>query len=127
MINYIKKWLGFSKDNNNLSDTNTENQIIISCDQTGMVKVKITISNLDANAAVDFGKTLFLINEGFYVQFILDILEEMKNSDANHAEFVEQIIATWSGCVVNIESLEKDADNQPIVSPTLFDKGLKQQ
>lgn len=126
MINYIKKLFDYSHSKDiKTAPPASENQIIISCDQNGLVKVKITISHVGTNAAKDFGKMLFLMNEGFYVQSILDIIKEIKESGSDTNEFIEQMISSWSECVVSIESMEKDEDNQPIISPTLFDKGSK--
>jgi hypothetical protein len=126
---YIKNLLGYSKQTNNKDyvNPNTDNQLIMSCDQDGIVKVKITINHVGKNASINFGNMLFLMNEGYYVQSICDIFQEIKDSNTDHTKFIEDITNTWAMCVLQIEKLEAEEENSPIVSPTFFDKGSKHQ
>jgi hypothetical protein len=124
---YIKNLLGYSKQTKQKEHISSENQLIISCDEDGLVKVKIAINHVGKQASTNFGNMLFLMNEGYYVQSILDIFEEIKDSNTDHAKFIEDITNTWSMCMLQIQKLEEEEENNPIVSPTFFDKGSKNQ
>jgi hypothetical protein len=119
--------LGYSKQTKQKEHISSENQLIISCDEDGLVKVKIAINHVGKQASTNFGNMLFLMNEGYYVQSILDIFEEIKDSNTDHAKFIEDITNTWSMCMLQIQKLEEEEENNPIVSPTFFDKGSKNQ
>jgi hypothetical protein len=126
---YIKNWLGYSKQTNDKDyvNHNTDNQLILSCDQDGIIKVKTIINHVGKDASINFGNMLFLMNEGYYVQSIFDIFQEIKDSNTDQTKFIEDITNTWAMCVLQIEKLEAEEENSPIVPPTFFDKGSKHQ
>lgn len=128
MFNYIKKYFATKPDQKISEPSNldsNENIITISCDSSGVSKVKIIVNNNSIESAKQFGEMLFLLNEGFYTQSFLDILNEIVESDKNYTIFVSSIIDKWSNKVTEIENIENSLSNKPIVPPTFFYKSAK--
>ena len=69
---------------------------------------------------------LFLLNEGCYIQSILDIFDEMAKTDTGSAKFIQPIISQWSTRVLELENNQIDLSQKPIISPTYFYKSAKQ-
>jgi hypothetical protein len=114
---YTKKEDSIPKDPNNL--------LIISVDNYGQIRVKITINNTDNNAGKKFGEMLFLLNEGYCTQSILDIFDDIVESEASYGKFLRDVIDRWSSKITESEKLETDQSDKPIISPTFFYKGSK--
>ncbi|NBT07536.1 MAG: hypothetical protein EBS98_01920 [Chitinophagia bacterium] len=63
---------------------------------------------------------LFLLNEGYYVQLILDVLLKISKQDVNNNIFVQNVISNWSSRISdNLSSNDNDSD-EPIIKPTHF-------
>ena len=128
MFNYIKKYFS-TKQEQKVEEPKPvpieDNLLIISCDSHGTTKIKITVNNKSFESAKHFGEMLFLLNEGFYVQTILDVLNEIIKTEPAYATFIQSIINKWSTKVIEIEDVEEDLLNQPVISPTFFYKSAK--
>lgn len=119
MINYIKKLL-FNKKSN-ISNTNIS-AIIFQIDNSNEeTKIKIELENLSTDAAQKFGSLLFLINEGYYVKPILDILSEMSKESMEKAIFTQYTMSEWSSKVAT----NNNTDDDPIIKPTQFNTNHK--
>jgi len=128
MFNYITKYFSI-KPQPKVEETKPtpieDNLLIIACDPHGTNKVRITINNKSLESAKEFGEMLFLLNEGLYIQPILDVLNEIVKTEPSYATFTQSVINKWSNKVIEIEDVEEDLLNQPVVSPTFFYKSSK--
>jgi hypothetical protein len=102
-----------------------ENILSLSCKTGENTKVKIHLNITSNEAAKQFGEMLFLLNEGYYVQSILDIFTDISKTDDKYAKFIHGIISSWSERVLEMEHHEKNSLDTPIISPTYFDKSAK--
>lgn len=128
MFNYIKKYFSTKQEQKAEEPKPTpveDNLLVISCDSHGTSKVKITVNNKSFESAKQFGELLFLLNEGFYVQPILDVLNDIIKTEPAYATFIQSILNRWSTKVTEIEDVEEDLLNQPVISPTFFYKSAK--
>lgn len=126
MLKYLQSWF---KPQKKITESNQplENVLMITCGSNIKDnKVKIYFNITSTEAAKQFGEMLFLLNEGYYVQSILDIFKEISSADENYAKFIQKVISNWSEKVLELENHEDDLLNNPIVSPTYFYKSAKQ-
>lgn len=92
------------------------NYLIFELDENNQSHVSLSISNNDTESAKQLGIMLFLLNEGYYVQLILDVLLKIAKQDINN-KFIQDVISNWSSRLNdNIVS----NDNEPIIKPTQF-------
>lgn len=127
MFNFIKNLMFVKKTK--LLETNLaqpDNILTLSCGAGGSCKIKININNHSPEASTQFGEMLFLLNEGCYIQSILDIFDEMAKTDTGSAKFIQPIISQWSTRVLELENNQIDLSQKPIISPTYFYKSAKQ-
>lgn len=118
MINYISKF--FNKQSNNITaKENINNGILFEIDQNEKTDVIFQIGNMDANAASQFGFFLFLLNEGYYVQTMTDILLGMAKEGGEKAAFSQNAISMWSKKILESEKYNAE-NNDPIIKPTQF-------
>lgn len=90
-----------------------QNSISFDLDANGKVYFDINVLDESKEAAEKLGIMLFMINEGYYVQHILNSLDIiMKNPSSEN--FAKQIISSWS------EQISKEDQEDPIVSPSSF-------
>lgn len=103
---------------------NKYNQLTISVDNNGKIVIKFDINNFSNHDAKNFGLMLYYMNEGLYVETILDLLTQSTDKNTNYTNFIEKTISSWSTKVS--ESYKDDEDiadiNSPIVSPSDFYK-----
>lgn len=91
------------------------NYLIFELDENNQSHISLGISNDDDESAKQLGIMLFLLNEGYYVQLILDVLLKIAKQDVSNNKFIQNVIANWSSRINdNIN------DNEPIIKPTQF-------
>ncbi|NCA30799.1 MAG: hypothetical protein EBS93_08795 [Chitinophagia bacterium] len=96
------------------------NYLIFELDENNQSHVSLAISNDDTESAKQLGIMLFLLNEGYYVQLILDVLLKISKQDVNNNIFVQNVISNWSSRISdNLSSNDNDSD-EPIIKPTHF-------
>jgi len=118
IFNNIKSWfLGCSKPQQNLT-----NKIVVSVSD-GKASIDIQIEDMSDKGCSDFASMLFLLNDGAYVQTILDILLKLDSIEANHY-YISNIIKVWSSLVSEamINEDTTTGTNKPLISPTEFCK-----
>jgi hypothetical protein len=122
MINYISK---FFTTNNSEKLQITNNSIIFEIDQNQKTNVWMELKDTSPEAASNFGFFLFLLNEGYYVQTIIDILSKtLKEDDEEKSIFVQKIISTWSQKITENSKYDSDINNDPIIKPTEFNTSI---
>lgn len=100
------------------SKQSNSNYLIFELDENNQSHVSLAISNDDAESAKQLGIMLFLLNEGYYVQLILDVLLKISKQDVNNNIFVQNVIANWSSRIN--DNLTSENDDEPIIKPTYF-------
>lgn len=118
MFNFIKNLILVKKTN----PVQPDNTLTISCGVSGSCKIKININDHSQEASIQFGEMLFSLNEGYYIQSILDIFAEMGDTDTRNINFIQPTISRWSTRVLEIENNQIDLLQKPIISPTYFYK-----
>jgi len=127
IFNFFKQ-IFFNRFDNQKEDSTPKdlnNLLIVPVDDEGKIRVKVTINNTDNNAGKKFGEMLFLLNEGYCTQSILDIFDDIVESEASYGKFLRDVIDRWSSKITESEKLEIDQSDKPIISPTFFYKGSK--
>lgn len=99
------------------------NSISFDIDTTQKVRVKMDIYNTSSDDADRLGLCLFLMNEGYYVQSLLDIMSDIAKEDPNKARFIQQAISVWSAKILEADHVEYS--DQPIIKPTQFNTTTK--
>lgn len=113
----IKEW--FSS-----SDNKTENTILFEINQNQDIKIKIDINDSSFDASQKFGNLLFMLNEGYCVQNILEILTDIAKQNSHQAKFVQDIITIWSARIMESDITTANSSNEtPLVSPSQFSAG----
>lgn len=97
----------------------SNNTIIFSVDTDNNNDFKLEINHYSKEAAEKFGVLLFLINEGYYVQSILDSLSSLSKENEEKSQFVQQAIYNWSSHIKASDGYSSTND-EPIVKPTQF-------
>lgn len=121
---YIRSWLGFYS---NQKSDHEPNKLIINVDTNGKIFVNFDVKNFSQSDAENFGKMLYYMNEGFYVQTILDLFLHFTNKDYRYADFSGDTIRVWSQLVTELSNDNErnpiqNIDAQPIISPSNFYK-----
>lgn len=86
--------------------------------------IHIAITDLSIDKAIDFGRMLSDLTNGYYVSSITDILLQLAKNDASINVFVGQVLSAWS--LQNKVNINQDNDS-PIVKPTDFVKSIKNE
>lgn len=120
MHNYISKLLGM-KNKTISKEQNNNNTVSFEVDEDKKIDVILQLNDLSIEAASQFGFFLFLLNEGYYVQTIIDILSEMCKEGGEKAIFSQRVISTWSQKILENDKYNSDINNNdPIIKPTQF-------
>lgn len=101
-----------------VSQQSRSNYLIFELDENNQSHVSLAISNDDPESAKQLGIMLFLLNEGYYVQLILDVLLKISKQDVDNNIFVQNVISNWSSRIN--DNLTSDNDDEPIIKPTYF-------
>lgn len=91
------------------------NSIYFDLDNDDHIHFDIETLDRTDETAQKIGLMLYMINEGHYVQNIINSLDTLVKTP-EHSRFAQQIIHTWS------QQISKDSKNQeePVVSPSSF-------
>ena len=116
-MNFISK---FFKSKSSLADKPSCNSVTFKIDQDQKIHLHIDIEYLSSVDASKFGFMLFLLNEGYYIQTFIDLMTDLSKQDLTKAQFVQQVIGSWSKQMTESDEYENKLDNEPIVKPTLF-------
>lgn len=125
MFNIITSLLKKLRPNQS-AENNPANFIYFRIDpDTEHTDIFIDIQNISKNNAQKLGNVLFLLNEGYYVQSFLDIINQLSKSesDINKTKFLKQIIDVWASKVLEANTIEENnTKDSPIIKPTCFHK-----
>lgn len=117
--NLITKFqAGSVEQSNDLVDNEQgkSNFITFELDQDNKPHVLLDLDNLSTESAKQLGILLFLLNEGYYVQPVLDVLLAISKQDVQKNLFVQTVMSNWSSHIA--------ADNkkieEPLIKPTQF-------
>lgn len=105
----------FRKQSIEKNKSTVQNTISFDLDSDGKVHFDIHVLDESKEAAEKLGLMLFMINEGYYVQHIINSLDTLMKNPAS-SQFAQQIISTWSQHITN-DTLDQE---NPIVSPLSF-------
>lgn len=97
-------------------------QILFEIDNSDKFTVDLIINDKSVEMADNLGLLLFLINEGYYVQYFLDMLTDLSKQDSNNGIFVQKTISNWSNKIVESEN-NHIAIDEPIIKPSQFGVG----
>jgi len=112
----LKQLLSFFNRKSNKSKAKNNNSIIFEMEENSAIKIHINIYNKSIKDAEQLGLALFLINEGYYIKDLLDIINDMYKNHPNDKDFMQTAITSWSNCISNND----DANESPIIKPTEF-------
>ena len=117
IYNFIKNLF----ENKKLSESTNkkENSITFFIDDDDKIKIRIFIDDTSSKSSEHFGFLLYLINEGYYIQSILDTLFEMSQSYPDYSFFISKVIEEWSKKIKN-DTEYKNEENKPIIGPSQF-------
>ena len=123
MVQFLLSWWSkiFTKQN---IIKKSDNYLTISCNRNEN-RIQINIGDLSFESAQRYGEMLFLLNEGYYIKSISDILIHLSKIDSSHEQFVNNVITNWSNQILNITNDEKNFVHSHIISPTYFYKNSK--
>lgn len=122
-MNILKKIKGlFYKNNENIEIPKTYNNIQFLLDENQDAHVKVIIADTSQNSAEYFADMLYGINNGQYLENILQVLIGMGKQDEAISDFVRGVVYNLSV----IDKLSQDETSlEPQVKPTDFFQGLK--
>lgn len=106
--------------------TENTNAVTFILDDNNEPYIHISITDLNYDKAVHFAKMLFEMNSGLYASSIIDILMQLSKQDDSIRIFVAKIIAGWS-LYGDINKEPTHSENEPIIKPTDFVKGLRNE
>lgn len=130
---YFSKFKNFFFPKQNIESTqysDNTNRLIISVKPDGKITIDLDAPNYTQADAEHFAVMLFLLNEGQCSQTILDLLFDLTVKDKSYVKFMEKIITTWSGKIIEAEggdTLILTDQMNPIVSPSSFYTNIGQQ
>lgn len=124
-MNRILSFLFSKKISQNTSDKE-ENRFVVNIKKDGTVFLDFILPHIDDKDCENFALVLYLLNEGMYIQSILDSLSEIRQKDKESIAIVNKIISSWSK-LVNQYGISEQVNiyEKPVVSPTQFYKGMK--
>jgi len=96
-----------------------ENSITFFIDDDDKLKIRIFIDDTSPKSSEYFGFLLYLINEGYYVQSILDTLFEMSEAYPDYGVFISSVIQEWSKKIKD-EPEYKGEQHKPIIGASQF-------
>ena len=105
-----------------IQDTNS---ICFSIDKKGEISLKIDLRNTDELSAEKLATVLFYINEGYYVQSILDNLTELSIKNNTYLKFIQKTISLWSNKIIENDNIINNYQDKPIISPGEFNSTSK--
>lgn len=117
IVKYFQYHYGVGETINNKTNelsTNITNSIKFEIDQWNRFIITIRIENANSMSCEEFGKMLYLINDGRYDQKIIEVLVELGKNHQLPVENIQQIMSGWT----SILATEMDENNQPCVKPT---------
>lgn len=117
VVKYFQYHYGAGQTNNNTTSelsTNITNSIKFEIDQWNRFIITIRIENTNSISCEEFGKMLYLINDGRYDQKIIEVLVELGKNHQLPVENIQQIMSGWTTFLAT----EIDENNQPCVKPT---------
>jgi hypothetical protein len=128
MFNKLLQLFNFNsseKESESEDQTDSHNSISLVLQEDGQFFIKIEISSKELKNGEKFGECLFLLNEGYLVQSILDLLNEMVIKDPTLVYFMDKTITKWSEKIKDSEQIsKKNVANKPIISPSQFYSGI---
>lgn len=99
---------------------NIKNEIIFTIDQDQVINLQLNFNHYTKESAEKLALLLFFMNEGYYVQSLLDSLFAFAK-DNNQHQFVQQTISAWSAHLKSADQYEDNNSNDnPIIKPTQF-------
>ena len=126
MFNFIKQCFSIFAQPKTEHPTENNNVLMVSVDDNGFIKIKITINDATEAQGRNFGNMLFLLNESYCTQSILDIFNDIVKSDKTYVLFIKNAIDQWSSKILEVDGDDEKILNEPIIPPTTFCKGAKQ-
>lgn len=101
------------------TQTKHGNNIIVNVDDEHKINLSIDMNNFSSEAAEQFGMMLFLLNEGYYMQTLMDLVIDLSKSNNEHAVFAQKILSSWSN-KITLNNHASQNDEEPIVKPSFF-------
>ncbi|NBX98206.1 hypothetical protein EBQ81_05090 [bacterium] len=116
IVNYFKIAYGITNNNTDNSKLNitTTNSIKFEIDEWNRFILTIRIENANIMACEEFGKMLYLLNDGRYDQKILEVLVELGKNKELPMHNIQQIMSGWT----TLLATEMDQNNSPYIKPT---------
>ena len=120
MLSILLKYIN---PKNRQENKETCNSIVFKIDQDQKIHLHIDAHNFSSKDADKFALLLFLLNEGYYIQTFLDLITDFAKHNPRQAEFVQQIISSWSNKITEnntYANIETDIQEEPLIKPTQF-------
>lgn len=122
IISYFKQFIGIKQPIDTNSSTINYNELIIRVTSEGRIFVNFDINNFSQSDCDNFATMLYYMNEGHYVQTILDLFLYFAKEDPKYVNFMDKVLRKWSGLVDNIKDDYGLKDDAPIIAPSAFYK-----
>ncbi|MFM7795449.1 MAG: hypothetical protein ACKO7N_01655 [Candidatus Nitrosotenuis sp.] len=113
----------FKKPKDNDTEDTKYNILIVSVDSDGKIFLNFDVNNFSDKNAENFGMMLYYLNEGMYVETILDLFLHFMKNDNRFETFTQDTIRTWSKLVNEFGIREEFINNKntdPIIAPSDF-------
>lgn len=116
IINYFKRAYGITNTKRDISTklNTTTNSIKFEIDEWNRFILTIRIENMNIIACEEFGRMLYLLNDGRYDQKILEVLVELGKNKQLPIDNVQYIMSGWTTLLAS----EMDQNNAPCIKPT---------
>lgn len=115
-IDYFKNQYGLyqTKEHSVKQRDNTTNSIKFEIDEWNRFIITIRIENANTLSCEEFGKMLYLINDGRYDQKIVEVLVELGKNKQLPIDNVQEIMSGWTSLLAT----EMDENREPCIKPT---------
>ena len=110
----------FLKEKNNTQQTDNTNKILFEIDENHKINIKLDLGNFTDDSAEQLGLVLFLLNEGYYVQTLMDLITDLSNENNEKLKFAQKIINSWVEKINTSNSYEAKSEDEPLIKPTYF-------
>jgi|LakMenEpi03Aug12_release.lakeMendotaPanAssembly.Ray.scaffolds.fasta_scaffold435234_3 hypothetical protein len=106
-------------DEKSIPEQKKYNKIIFEIEKN-KINTKLEIDDFSDDSAEQLGLVLFLLNEGYYVQTLMDLITDLSNENNEKLKFAQKIINSWVEKINTSNSYEAKSEDEPLIKPTYF-------
>jgi hypothetical protein len=100
----------------NQNQVSNSNFVTFELDADNKPHVLLDLDNLSTESAKQLGILFYLLNEGYYIQPVLDVLLAISKQDVEKNLFTQTVLNSWNSHI-NTNSTKSE---EPLIKPTQF-------